>query len=326
MHNEDIIVKYLAGEAEEHEIVMLENWRKESEQNELEFIQFERIWKSSIELRDKREFNADAAWSKVNERISKGKVVSFRSPVKSIWFAAASFIILFAVSVLLYNLNTGNQEKMLTASVSGHPLDLKLNDGSTVLLQSGDMDYPETFKGEKRKVTLNTGTAYFRIHRDTTRPFEITANNTTITVLGTEFEVSTDPKEVRVKVQSGKVRFTTPSGEKVMLAGESAVYKKTENEFKTFMSKPDNSLSYATRNLEFDNETLEDVVKDLNRTYEGAEIQLDSAVAGCRMTASFQDEKLSNILNIIQATMRVEIRKDKVSGKYRIGGTGCQTN
>ena len=82
---EDIIVKYLAGEAEAHEIAILEQWRKSSVENESHFGQMARLWEHANDLHMPK-LNVDTAWNKVNTRIGAGKtgyMASVRNLTKS---------------------------------------------------------------------------------------------------------------------------------------------------------------------------------------------------------------------------------------------------
>ncbi|MBL7836591.1 MAG: hypothetical protein JNM67_03650, partial [Bacteroidetes bacterium] len=102
MVSEDIIVKYLAGEAEQHEIVMLENWRKDSDDNEKQFRQVAQLWELASETRKQPKLNVEAAWQKVSQGIqnkSEVKVVSFYRP----WMAiAASLVVLLGIALWLF--------------------------------------------------------------------------------------------------------------------------------------------------------------------------------------------------------------------------------
>ena len=73
---------------------------------------------------------------------------------------------------------------------------LTLSDGTRVWLNAAStLRYPVYFSGSERNVTL-TGEAYFEVSKDPARPFHVRANEQTIEVLGTAFNVAAYPDEL----------------------------------------------------------------------------------------------------------------------------------
>lgn len=320
MVDEELIVKYLAAEAEDHERAMVEAWRKLSPENEARFRQLEKLWISSLAIDKKRVFDTDKAWKKVEAKIAAGQNSRVFS-IRRTWLVAASLALIIGISALLFNI-TG-KENMMNLASNGIEQKLKLSDGSHVILSEGNLKYPEAFKGKSRRLELIKGRAYFDVKRDSLKPFEIIAGTTSITVLGTGFEISNSDEFVTVKVHSGRVRFSTPSGERILLAGMSSTYNLSSRSIETIEDKNDNSLSYATGTLVFRNTSLKKVADDLNRYYKGKRIIVSEEMAGCRITASFEREELSSVLEVIKLTLEADIQSDKQKGEYIIKGKGC---
>src|SRR4029453_5706266 len=63
-----------------------------------------------------------------------------------------------------------------------------------------------TFTLGDRSVRLLKGEAYFSVSPDPRHPFRVIAGDTTITVLGTAFDVRLDAQGTTVAVEHGKVR------------------------------------------------------------------------------------------------------------------------
>jgi ferric-dicitrate binding protein FerR (iron transport regulator) len=87
------------------------------------------------------------------------------------------------------------------------PLKIRLEDSSTVTLQSGaKLSYPQKFAGDKREVYLE-GAAIFEVRHDARRPFYVCNNNLVAHVQGTSFAVTTDPqrKKIAVTASNGQV-------------------------------------------------------------------------------------------------------------------------
>ncbi len=324
MVTDDILVKYIVGEAEPHETAMIEQWRKASVDNEKHLQQFETLWEKSNAVKDQKSVNVDLAWQHVQEKIhavhSKDRVF----PIARKWLVAASITLIAGIGLFLFNYNKPLPETMLTATVTNIPQNLQLEDGSKVNIQSGTLSYPKEFKGDKRQVVLNGGKAFFAIAHNKEKPFEIQTENTSITVLGTEFEVISDKDQTEVRVKEGRVRFNTPKGEMVLTAGMGAKYSRKTNLLEKIMPESRNTFSYISGKLDFKNETLKQVVKDLNQYYKDVSIELDNkALGNCRITSSFDHDQLETVLNVITLTLNLQAEHLPGSNTIIIKGEGC---
>src|SRR3546814_16186099 len=67
MMNDDLLVKYLAGEAEEHERRRIADWLRD-EKNAAHFRQLEQIWNGSRELAPSDAPDAEEAWERFKVR------------------------------------------------------------------------------------------------------------------------------------------------------------------------------------------------------------------------------------------------------------------
>src|SRR5690606_30497371 len=92
---------------------------------------------------------------------------------------------------------------------------LALPDGSTVLLNSSSsLKFPESFSDDKRVVELE-GEGYFNVVKDTSRPFIVKTAVRDITVLGTQFDVSTyiEDSFFTTTLVEGSVKLDDPKDE-----------------------------------------------------------------------------------------------------------------
>lgn len=136
--------------------------------------------------------------------------------------------------VVRHEVNTTGREKRV-----------QLPDGSLIVLANGgEVIYREPFT-TKRNITL-IGKAYFKIARDTTKPFTVISGDISTTALGTEFTVTVleKPKRVIVRLYEGKVvvKALGEANRKLkkdvyLLPGQAFVYDdKTTAGVKTFKS------------------------------------------------------------------------------------------
>ncbi|PZR20578.1 MAG: hypothetical protein DI539_10480, partial [Flavobacterium psychrophilum] len=96
------------------------------------------------------------------------KPVAKRRRIKALKIAA----VLFIVAGLSYTLNimTSSVKQITETTSKGQQREITLADGSHVILNSNSsITFPESFSNT-REIKL-TGEAYFKVHRDTTKPF-----------------------------------------------------------------------------------------------------------------------------------------------------------
>ena len=76
-HIDELIDKYLAGEAGSEEIAFIESWANENERNRKYFDQLRTIFQKAAEVTDYQTYDTDAAWVKMRQllRASQAKSV-----------------------------------------------------------------------------------------------------------------------------------------------------------------------------------------------------------------------------------------------------------
>lgn len=103
---------------------------------------------------------------------------------------------------------------------------VELPDGSIVYLNHNSaISYDEDFS--PRTVDVE-GEIFFSVTEQET-PFIVNTDMGEITVLGTEFNVKSDIKEIEVEVEEGVVELKTKAHSNKVKRGEVAVYKEVEN-------------------------------------------------------------------------------------------------
>lgn len=320
MVNEDLIVKCLAGEADQHELTLLNQWRSQSAENEKMYSQIEKVWNHSAAIDSNIAVNTDAAWQKVQQKLQKAPVKVVKWPVK--WLAAASVALLIGVSFFL--LRSNEKTPMLTLSATNSTQEVLLKDGSKITLLKGEFEYPESFGQSKRQVILKSGTAYFKISKDSAHPFEINCQQTTVTVLGTAFEIKNENNHTYVSVNEGKVRFTTPSGTSILTAGMFADYNAENQSLNTSSGFSKNTTAYATKQLSYNGSSLQEVIKDLKRYYPAYSIEVPPSIAQCKISGDYNlEEGLQNILLVLAATLNAELEFSEKQHSAIIKGGLC---
>jgi ferric-dicitrate binding protein FerR (iron transport regulator) len=322
---ENLAAKYLAGSATSDEVAMLEEWVKTDKEKRRLFFEIKKSW--MIASTAGQVYDKTRAWENISRETGiheeKEKIRPLHSGIsyKNILKIAASVLLLIAglYSVIYF---TQLQEKTLVAA--DVPVELELRDGTVINVNKhSNLTYPVRFRGDERRVSLE-GEAFFDVARDLQNPFIVEAQDVEIIVLGTSFFISAikNAPEVEVMVNSGKVALITPDNRQLALdAGRKGIYIREENQLIEDEISDPNYLSWKTRLIIFDNTRLAEVFEVLENTY-GVHFRIvDEGLRNCRLTATFNNKPIEDILAIIRETF--EIRFTRSNGIINVYGETC---
>ncbi len=219
---------------------------------------------------------------------------------------------------------------------SKKPLNVKLSDGSHVVLYPGSrLSYGKAFEASKREVFLS-GKAYFEVVEDTDRPFLVFTENLVTKVVGTSFFIDTFDRDQAptVEVRTGKVKVFTlekfresqqgkPEEMVVLTANQQAIYDKVKNGFATsHVPRPAPAKTTESKtNFNFQNVAVVDVFKTLETSY-GVKIEYkNQALTNCNITAPLGEEPLFRKLDIVCQTIGATY--EVFETRIVISGSGC---
>lgn len=316
-----LVLRKLDGSATAEELVRLQVWLDEKEENARLFSEIEKTWKAGGKAQSNWNPDTEAAWKKV-----KARTINKEVPVRSLqfnWFRmAAGFLLLLGAFGLWYR--NSIQENTFSWIQSGDELkEIWLPDSSRVMLDRNSSLAFNGFSGDFREVKLK-GRAFFQVRKNPDQPFRIEARNSRIQVLGTSFEVISDSLgEDEIHVTTGKVRFSALTGADtglVLVAGENA--RMQQNAKPVRIPAPDlNGQSWHTRKLHFEDASLEEVRQALAR-YFNKEIEIGQAsLENCRFTGHFDQPDLEQIEQVLKVSLNLQI--EKRGNTIRWLGPGC---
>lgn len=323
---DELIGKVLAGEATEQEQQQLQAWLAASAANQAYFNNLKIIFDKAAGNDVKVEFDTDAAWNKVRERVGKGKVVSLhkRTEQTSIWVRIAAGIAIFSgVIYFLNNPFVQSNQQMAVVSADSTRQDT-LPDGSTAFLnKKSELAYSYDAKAKSRKVKLK-GEAYFSVKHDEENPFVIEAEDILVRDIGTEFNLKAYPEKdtIEILVTEGEVQFYTLYDSGLNLkAGQRAIYSKRNKMFYR-IEKPDtNILAYKTKVFSFNNTDLKSVVELLNEVYNSKIVLANKKLFDCRLTANYKEDNPAIIAEVIAETMNLTLTRR--GEELILDGDGC---
>jgi transmembrane sensor len=196
---DDLIIRILSGAASPFEEERLKRWREEAPENEARFRDMARVW----DLTGPEPPVTVPRAPSVDSIIARAPAPPRRLPAspRRWWLLAASVA---ALSLGVQLLRPRDPEPLAThQAASGQILTVNLRDGSFARLAEGAR-LEEWEAGSRRLVSLE-GRAFFAVARDTTKPFVVRTSAGQVRVLGTRFELRSDPSLLRTVVVEGRV-------------------------------------------------------------------------------------------------------------------------
>lgn len=319
-----LLAKYIFDQPKQDEIEKVEKWIQKRPENEM-------LYKDLTLLKNMKKqeehINVDQAWNTLKSRIIEEDVPEQQTisliPGQILRYAAIILILLGIGSIgfLSYEKIFNNQQ--LISEYNNQLTENKkvtFPDGSVAYLNiSSIVNYPNSFDRSGRLINLK-GEAFFDIKHNPDNPFIIKAEKAKIEVLGTSFNVRTNDKDnLEVFVKSGKVRLSHINRDQqsvIIQPGYLGIISK--NGIRKVRNNNKNYISWLTKEIYFKNTHLHEVAKTLEKTY-NVNVLIDEKVTAdsLSLTATFDDESVDYILNVISRTLDIRVKKQN-NNKYML--------
>jgi len=186
--------------------------------------------------------------------------------------------------------------------------EVTLPDGSVAHLDAGSaiaVDYVEN----RRSVTLLAGQAYFSVVADAARTFVVTADEVSVEVTGTAFDVRKTRDKVSVSVESGTVEVATPGADQRdrLTIGESLVYDRTLRTASRGRIQATEVATWRVRKLIVYDSTVGDIVEELGRHMAGLIVVRDNALSRQVVSGIFDLSRPHEALEGLAVTQKASV-------------------
>lgn len=250
-------------------------------------------------------------------RAGRGAHFQHSALMAAVVFAAVIIGTLIAVD-LTVSPEVSEQEPdfQVFATKKGERATVHLADGSRVILNADSrLTVPGDFRDGDRSVQFE-GQGYFDVASIVERPFIVQTTLADVRVLGTEFDVDAHAEAAQMQV--------------VVATGEVSVRSNREDDAESIILKPrdlgivlqaggqlvrrnidvDRYIAWREGRLVFENASFQEVATMLERWYDlSVHLQNPSDnVDG--LTATFRDEPIEEVLNVIAAALNLNYRRD----------------
>ena len=316
-YDNDLISRYLSGNATNAEVRQLEEWVMASPENKAQFKAAKKAWMLSGMQAEKQSVDVNSSWQSLAGRIFGTATIRPLKPQRrnNRWLRIAAGFALVLLGGFAWLVLNNNGKKLMVEATDGIQT-INLPDGSELTLnQSTTITYKNDRKSGDRLLQLN-GDAFFEVAENKEAPFVIETAWLNVTVLGTSFYVDARPnqEEIQVMVQSGIVEVRTNEQIDTLLQGDKVIFNKGSRKMIRAKNDDLNFNSLKTGILIFNDTPLEQVIFALNRQF-GANIKLEKTNnSTCAYDGTFEQRTLSSILTVMGVALDLEIieRPDEV--------------
>ncbi len=262
-----------------------------------------------------------ADWEQLHKRITADRNRRlFFSYLRNV--AAVLLPLFLAYQYALYPIlkeNRSTKETITVTSAPGMVTQTVLPDGSEVWLNAlSSLTYPQRFTEKDRTVQLS-GEAYFKVVSDKKHRFNVeTPRNMVVSAYGTEFNVNAYESETNYEVTlaNGHIEVSSgigPKATEVLVVDEKAVLHVETGNIHVVTADTYVETAWKDGKMVFRREKLDKIAEKLSRRF-GVDIRLEgNRLKGYEYTATFTDETLEDILDLLKrsAPITYTISKQK---------------
>jgi transmembrane sensor len=188
--------------------------------------------------------------------------------------------------------------------------EIHLEDGSTVFL-GAESALAVDLAGQDRRIRLLTGEAYFEVAPDPRRPFKVTANDVTTTVLGTGFDVKLSSQSVAVAVEHGRVGVSSPRATdnltEPLVAGD-WVRVASNGDIERGNADPETAASWRRGLLVVRDQSVGDVIDVIRRHLQGKIVIVDPGLEARRVTGVYDLKRPLDALSAVAEVHGAKLR------------------
>ena len=193
------------------------------------------------------------------------------------WTAIVCLPIMLVMATYLLLQSESYSAPLMVKAESGSRTELTLPDGTNVKLNSASrLSYLGNYGIKERRVQL-TGEAFFNVAHDSKHPFIVQTGELQVMVLGTSFNVSSyeNQENISIVLLKGKVDVYVNKQRYSMLPDDKIIYDKQTRKVTASKVYSKDYIEWTKGSLYFDNESLLNIAKVLERTY-NIKIQFDT--------------------------------------------------
>ena len=316
--SEDIINKYLTGQCSEEELVEVNAWMKESEENARQLFRMEEIYHlgkfNQYADRQQMARAEKQLYKKLDEEKRKqNKILRMHRWMKYAAMIAVILVIGGGSGYWLYQ-NGNNQHMMVAVANEGIVKEINLPDGTKVWLNnSATLKYPREFSEKARNVYLD-GEAYFEVTKNRHKPFTVQSDAMRVRVLGTTFNFKCDKNyriaEVTLIEGEIEVKGNKEEGQIILAPGQRAELNKNNGRLTVKQVDAKMDAVWHDNLIPFQKADIFTISKALERFYDikiilSPDMRADKTYSGVLKKKSTIESVLKSLQNSISIDYKI---------------------
>ncbi len=316
--SEEIINRYLTGQCSEEELIEVNAWMKESEENARQLFRMEEIYhlgKFDQYANEQRILRVEKQlYKKLNEEKSRQIItLNMQRWMKYAAMIAVILVIGGGAGYWLYQ-NGNNQQMMVAVANEGIVKEVILPDGTKVWLNnSATLKYPREFSEKERNVYLD-GEAYFEVTKNRHKPFTVQSDAMRVRVLGTTFNFKSDKNcriaEATLIEGEIEVKGNKEEGQIILAPGQRAELNKNNGRLTVKQVNAKLDAVWHDNLIPFQQADIFTISKTLERFYDvkiilSPDIQADKTYSGVLKRKSNIESVLKSLQNSIPIDYKI---------------------
>lgn len=274
---------------------------------------YDRKWSEAGESIYKNDLEKEVIWKKVQQQLWRYSIRTVGMKMIRNWQQMAALVVvalLFTgLGIYLGSASPHSMEELSVAVENGQKAKVNLPDGSHVWLNSAsELSYSPDFGTKERKVMLR-GEAYFEVESDSKHPFIVeTGEHLQITATGTKFNVKSYPGEsiATATLLEGKILARQEAVSYILVPYDKISFNKLNKKFSVSrIRRKDEVLCWMTDRFVFNNETLEEITKTLERMYNVDFLFRSESLKKITYSGTVKNNSLENVLMLISTAAPV---------------------
>ena len=302
-----LLRKNFTGDISSEEEIRLQRWIHESIENQKIAETLSQVWqeKSAEPELINSEAQIDHIWQR-----SQDNLQTLQKDWSYLLKIAAVIVLFITTPLLVINFMQVSSEapvpqattEIIKSNPAGQKAKFYLPDGSLVWLNGAStITYDSKFNEINRNISLQ-GEAYFEVSRNKNLPFRVSIGKLTTTALGTAFNIEAypDDEEKKISLLHGKVKVVVSDDNKkedfILNPGYQIRYSSISERSEKQSFDPNQVVGWKEGKLVFAGANYQEVTRKLEKWY-GVDITTrGNPPAGWKLSTTYQDESLRNIL------------------------------
>lgn len=292
----------------------LDTWLNQSEENRNAFERAEILWSQIDQIAPG---DLPTAWlsshrtkAEPAERVIPSRPNHYFSRIP-LAVAACSLIAVSITFIFLRSTEAPPDPSVFQTTVA-ETLEVTLEDGSLLML-GAETKVSVLYERESRHAVLKSGEAFFEVASNPTRPFEVDAGALTVSVIGTQFEVSRGDRSADVAVAEGQVGVTLrgtegdnrPEPSVTLQSGQSV--RGTRGALSPVKDTPIANIGAWRRGeLIYSDAPLSTIIADADRYFDGSIEILEPDVAEMTLTVILDARDTEGLLETLELALPIK--------------------